>query len=86
MNNNNNRTQKTQVNAAHFKVTTQINLDIEIDNEPIGTITVGLFGYDSPKTVENFRTICTKGINGKSYNGTKFHRVIDRFIIQGKIN
>lgn len=57
-----------------------------IDSEFIGTITVGLFGDDSPKTVENFRTICTKGINGKSYNGTKFHRIIDRFIIQGDFN
>lgn len=74
-----------QVNAAHFKVTSQINLDITIDNEPIGTITVGLFGDDSPKTVENFRTICLNGINGRSYNGTRFHRVIDRFIIQGML-
>lgn len=72
-----------QVQSAHFKVTSQINLDITIDSKPIGTITIGLFGDDSPKTVENFRTICLKGINGKSYNGTKFHRIIDRFIIQG---
>lgn len=66
-------------------MTSQINLDIEIDKEPIGTITIGLFGYDSPKTVENFRSICLNGINGQSYNGTRFHRVIDRFIIQGEI-
>lgn len=26
------------------------------------------------------------GINGRSYNNTRFHRVIDRFIIQGKID
>lgn len=69
--------------SAHFKVTSQINLDITIDNEPIGTITIGLFGYDSPKSVENFRTICLQGIDGRSYNGTQFHRVLDRFIIQG---
>lgn len=75
-----------QVHAAHFKVTSQISFDLVIDSEFIGTITVGLFGDDSPKTVENFRTICTKGINGKSYNGTKFHRVIDRFIIQGELD
>ncbi|XP_031629018.1 peptidyl-prolyl cis-trans isomerase, rhodopsin-specific isozyme-like [Contarinia nasturtii] len=71
------------VQAAHFKVTSQINLDISIDNKSIGTITVGLFGDDSPKTVENFRQICLQGINGRSYNNTRFHRVIDRFIIQG---
>lgn len=75
--------EKLQVHSAHFKVTSQINLDITIDNQPIGTITIGLFGYDSPKTVENFRKICMHGIDGHSYNGTKFHRVIDRFIIQG---
>lgn len=74
---------KFQVHSAHFKVTTQVNLDITIDSKPIGTITIGLFGYDSPKTVENFRTICRQGIDGRSYNGTSFHRVIDRFIIQG---
>lgn len=71
------------MHSAHFKVTSQINLDIAIDNEPIGTITIGLFGYDAPKTVENFRHICRQGIDGQSYNGTTFHRVIDRFIIQG---
>lgn len=67
---------KKQANAAHFKVTSQINLDVAIDDKSIGTITVGLFGYDSPKTVENFRTICLEGLNGYKYNGTKFHRVI----------
>lgn len=69
--------------SAHFKVTSQINLDITIDKEFIGTITIGLFGDDSPKTVANFREICINGINGKTYVGTKFHRVIDKFIIQG---
>lgn len=69
--------------SEHFKVTSEINLDITVDNKPIGTITLGLFGYDSPKTVENFRTICRQGIDGHSYNGTAFHRIIDRFIIQG---
>lgn len=71
------------MHSAHFKVTSEVNLDIIIDNKPIGTITIGLFGYDSPKTVENFVTICRQGIDGHSYNGTTFHRVIDRFIIQG---
>lgn len=60
-------------------------IDISIDNEPIGTITIGLFGEDAPKTVKNFQTICTKGINGKTYAETKFHRIIDKFIIQGKM-
>lgn len=60
-----------------------MNLDISIDNEEIGEITIGLFGDDAPKTVANFRKICIDGIDGKSYAGTRFHRILDRFIIQG---
>lgn len=60
-----------------------MNLDIEKDGVSIGRITVGLFGDDAPKTVANFRHICTKGINGRTYAGTRFHRVLDRFIVQG---
>lgn len=73
------------MNAAHFKITSQVNLDISIDDKPIGFITIGLFGHDAPKTVANFREICINGINGRTYAGTRFHRVIDRFIIQGNI-
>lgn len=56
---------------------------MSINDEPIGQLTFGLFGEDAPKTVENFRRICLEGINGRTYAGSKFHRVIDRFIIQG---
>lgn len=58
-------------------------MDVTIDDEPIGQLTIGLFGEDSPKTVANFRHICIHGINGKTYAGTKFHRIVDRLIIQG---
>lgn len=44
-----------------------------------GEIVVELFSPDAPKTVENFIKLSTSGF----YDGTKFHRVIKDFMIQG---
>lgn len=69
--------------CAQFRVTSQIYFDITHGGRPLGRITFGLFGDDAPKTVENFREICLRGIDGLSYNGTRFHRVIKHFMVQG---
>lgn len=58
-------------------------MDISHNGEQIGQIVFGLFGELAPKTVENFRSLCVEGIEGMSYKGSIFHRVIDKFIIQG---
>ena len=44
-----------------------------------GTIVADLFDAEVPGTVANFEKLA----NEKFYDGTRFHRVIDNFMIQG---
>uniref|UniRef100_A0A1A9VXN4 Peptidyl-prolyl cis-trans isomerase n=1 Tax=Glossina austeni TaxID=7395 RepID=A0A1A9VXN4_GLOAU len=71
------------VEGLSFTVTSKIYMDVKHQKKSLGRIVFGLFGKNSPKAVTNFRHICLRGINGSTYVGSNFHRVINRFLIQG---
>ena len=44
-----------------------------------GTLTAELYDKEAPKTVENFEKLANSGF----YDGVKFHRVVENFVVQG---
>ncbi|GMP94626.1 hypothetical protein CsSME_00044022 [Camellia sinensis var. sinensis] len=65
-------------------------LDVSIDGDPAERMVFQLFPDAAPKTVENFRALCTgeKGISPKTgrplhYKGSFFHRIIKGSMAQG---
>ncbi|KAG1669165.1 Peptidyl-prolyl cis-trans isomerase B [Nymphon striatum] len=65
------------------KVTHQVNFEMSVGGENIGTIEIGLFGKTVPKTVKNFVELCKKDKKGEGYKESVIHRVIKDFMIQG---
>lgn len=68
----------------------KVFLEMELAKRPLGRIIIELFGDVVPKTVENFRCLCTgeRGISpvsGKPLHlkGNIFHRIIPGKIVQG---
>jgi cyclophilin family peptidyl-prolyl cis-trans isomerase len=68
----------------------RVFFDVTIGGAAAGRIIMELYGDIVPKTAENFRALCTgeKGKGRKTgkklhYKGTKFHRVIPGFMLQG---
>eukprot|EP01134_Creolimax_fragrantissima_P002042 CFRG2042T1 len=71
------------VAAEEPKITHTVFFDIQIEDEPeIRRVELGLFGDVVPKTVENFVQL-SQNPKGEGYKGSKFHRVIKQFMLQG---
>lgn len=61
-------------------------MDVAIEGVPQGRIRMELFSKECPRTVENFRQLCTGEMRKKEqpvgYKNSTFHRVIRGFMLQ----
>ncbi|KAF3307620.1 hypothetical protein TWF173_002654 [Orbilia oligospora] len=59
-------------------------LDLQYGTDPVGRVVIELFTDKTPKTCENFRSLCTASTSSSlHYKSSIFHRVIEEFMLQG---
>lgn len=59
-------------------------LDVAVNGTPAGRIVISLFWDAVPLTCENFRALCASDAQRHlTFKGSKFHRIIPEFMIQG---
>ncbi|KAK9456843.1 peptidyl-prolyl cis-trans isomerase [Dipodascopsis uninucleata] len=63
-------------------IMSKVFFDITINSQPAGKIVFQLYDDVVPKTTANFKALCT-GEKGFGYAGSKFHRIIPDFMLQG---
>jgi cyclophilin family peptidyl-prolyl cis-trans isomerase len=69
-----------------WMVTKTAFFEMSIDLENAGRVVIALFGEAAPTTVNNFAALAKGNYRGDStfgYKGTKIHRVVPDFVIQG---
>jgi cyclophilin family peptidyl-prolyl cis-trans isomerase len=78
------------LNKSRSRKQPRVYLEFTIGSKNVGRVTFELFSDITPLTAENFRAMCTgeKGLGPTTraklhYLGTKIHRVVDGFVLQG---
>lgn len=72
------RTPAAEPKALPQRPDTPVITHIAVLETSLGSITIGLYGQDAPKTVRNFVELARRG----EYNGVLFHRVARNFVVQ----
>lgn len=72
----------TTPSCTERKPTKQAFLDVSIDGEPVGRITIGLYGDDVPAGVDRFSKIAS-GAAGISYRRKEFVKIMPNYVQHG---
>jgi len=65
------------------KITDIVWFNIKTGSSEPERVEIGIFGKTVPDTAKNFIQLAQEKTKGKGYKGSKFHRVIQDFMIQG---